>query len=46
MHRSVLEGGAIGTLLSLRSGEMGQEAFDIVLDKAEHGEPRCQLIIG
>lgn len=57
MRRSVLEGSAIGTLLSLRCGVMNrqlaqamplsfQEAFDIVLDKAEHGEPLCQMIIG
>lgn len=57
MRRSVLEGSAIGALLSLRSGVMDrqlaqamplslQEAFDIVLDKAEHGEPLCQMLIG
>ena len=57
MRRSVLEGSAIGTLLSLRCGVMNrklaqamplsfQEAFDTVLDKAEHGEPLCQMIIG
>lgn len=57
MRRSVLEGSAIGTLLSLRNGMMDeeltqdmpltlQEAFDIVLDKAERGEPLCQMIIG
>ena len=57
MRRSVLEGSAIGALLSLRCGVMNrklaqampmslQEAYDIVLDKAEHGEPLCQMIIG
>lgn len=57
MRRSVLGGSAIGTLLSLRSGVMDrqlaqampltlQEAFDTVLDKAEHGEPLCQMLIG
>ena len=57
MRQSVLGGSAIGALLSLRSGVMDrqlaeampmtlQEAFDIVLDKAEHGEPLCQMIIG
>lgn len=50
MRRSVLGGSAIGVLLSMRSGVMDRklaqsmplslrEAFDIVLDKAEHGEP-------
>lgn len=57
MRQSVLGGSAIGTLLSLRCGVMNwelaqamplslQQAFDIVLDKAEHGEPLCQMIIG
>ena len=57
MRRSVLGGSAIGALLSLRSGVMDrqlaqamplslQEAFDTVQDKAEHGEPFCQMIIG
>ena len=57
MRRSVLEGSAIGVLLSLRSGVMDrqlaqampltlQDAFDTVLDKAEHGEPFCQMLIG
>ncbi len=57
MRHSVLAGSAIGTLLSLRSGVMDrrlaqamplslQEAFDIVLDKAEHGEPLSQMLIG
>lgn len=57
MRHSVLEGSAIGTLLSLRSGVMDeelaqsmplsfQEAFDVVLDKAERGEPLCQMLIG
>lgn len=57
MRQSVLRGSAIGALLSLRSGVMDrqlaqamplslQEAFDIVLDKAEHGEPLCQMLIG
>lgn len=58
MHRSVMGGSAIGTLISLRCGVMDnrleqtmpleslQVAFDIVLDKAEHGEPFCQMVIG
>lgn len=57
MRRSVLGGSAIGALLSLRSGVMDrqlaqampftlQEAFDTVQDKAEHGEPFCQMLIG
>lgn len=58
MRRSVLGGSAIGGLLSLRSGVMDrrlaqampfgglQDAFDLVLDKAEHGEPFCQMPIG
>ena len=57
MRRSVLEGSAIGALLSLRSGVVSrqlaqampftlQEAFDTVLDKAERGEPFCQMLIG
>ena len=57
MRQSVLGGSAIGVLLSLRSGVMNrqlarsmpltlQEAFDAVLDKAEHGEPFCQMLIG
>ena len=57
MRRSVLMGSAIGTLLSLRCGVMNrqlaramplsfQEAFNTVLDKAEQGEPLCQMIIG
>ena len=57
MRHSVLAGSAIGALLSLRSGVLDrrlaqamplslQEAFDIVLDKAEHGEPFSQMLIG
>ena len=57
MRRSVEEGSAIGALLSLRSGVMNRrlaqtmpftlrEAFDTVLDKAEHGEPFCQMLVG
>ena len=57
MRRSVLGGSAIGVLLSLRSGVMNRrlaqampltlrEAFDTVLDKAEHGEPFCQMLVG
>lgn len=57
MRYSVLGGSAIGVLLSLRSGVMDQqlarampltfqEAFERVLDKAEHGEPFCQMLIG
>lgn len=58
LHRSVEQGSAIGVLVSLRSGEMPawrqkkmpfsslQEAFDIVLNKAERGDPFCQYTIG
>ena len=58
MRRSVLGGSAIGTLIAMRCGVMSDEleqnmpleslqaAYDIVLDKAEHGEPFCQMAIG
>lgn len=58
MRQSVLGGSALGTLISMRCGvleddleramplESLQEAFDIILDKAEHGEPFCQMVIG
>lgn len=58
MHKAVEQGSAIGVLLALRSGELSetdrarmpfaslQEAFDIVLKKAEQGEPFCQYTIG
>ncbi len=58
MHQSVDQGSAIGVLLSLRSGELApwrekkmpfsslQEAFDIVLAKAEGGDAFCQYTIG
>ena len=57
MRHSVLGGSAMGALLSLRSGVVSrqlaqampftlQEAFDTVLDKAERGEPFCQMLIG
>lgn len=58
MRQSVLGGSAIGALIAMRCGVMNdrlerampfeslQEAFDLVLDKAEHGEPFCQMVIG
>lgn len=58
VRRSVLGGSAIGVLISMRCGVMDgslkqsmpfgslQEAFDVVLDKAERGEPFCQMLIG
>lgn len=58
MRQSVLGGSAIGTLISLRCGVMDdkleqampleslQAAFDLVLEKAERGEPFCQMAIG
>lgn len=58
MRRSVPGGITIGTSIALRYGIMSkklerstpleglQAAFDIVLDKAEHGEPFCQMVIG
>ena len=58
LHKSVEQGSALGVLICLRSGELKpylekkmpfsslQEAFNIVLDKAEAGEPFCQYTIG
>ena len=58
MHKSVEQGSAMGVLLALRSGELTdrdkarmpfaslQEAFDVVLEKAEQGEPFCQYVVG
>ncbi len=58
IHKSVEQGSAIGVMLALRSHELKpavrakmpfssvKEAFDIVLEKAEQGEPFCQYIIG
>ena len=58
MHKSVEQGSAIGVLVALRSGELKpglrakmpfsslQEAFDIVQDKAEQGDPFCQYTVG
>ena len=58
MHKAVEQGSAIGVMLALRSGELKpwlrkkmpfaslQEAFDIVLEKAEQGEPFCQYTVG
>lgn len=58
MHKAVEQGSAIGVLLALRSGELKpdvkrkmtfsslQEAFDVVLEKAEAGDPFCQYTVG
>ncbi|MCI8577453.1 MAG: sel1 repeat family protein [Lachnospiraceae bacterium] len=58
MHKSVEQGSAVGVLLALRSGELSpqlmqkmpfsslQEAFNIVLAKAEQGDAFCQYTIG
>ncbi|MCI9569616.1 MAG: sel1 repeat family protein [Lachnospiraceae bacterium] len=58
MHKAVEQGSALGVLLALRSGELSssmrakmpftnlKEAFDIVLKKAEQGEPFCQYTVG
>lgn len=58
LHRSVDQGSALGVLVSKRSGELPEwrirkmpfaslkEAFDIVLQKAQDGEPFCQYMIG
>lgn len=58
MHKSVEQGSAIGVLLALRSGQLTpelkakmpfsslEEVFQIVLRKAESGEPFCQYTIG
>ncbi len=58
MRRSVLLGSALGVLVSMRCGVMDdelketmpfaslKEAFEIILDKAERGEPFCQMVIG
>lgn len=57
IRRSVQQGSALGVLIALRCGEMDaaleqsmpfenlEEAFRIVLDKAERGEPFCQYVI-
>ncbi len=58
MHKSVEQGSAIGVLLALRSKQLTpelkakmpfsslEEAFQVVLGKAESGEPFCQYTIG
>lgn len=58
LHQSVAQGSALGVLVCLRSGELKpaiqrtmpfsslQEAFDIVLQKAEDGDAFCQYTIG
>ena len=58
LYKSVLQGSALGMLMAMRSGELRdwlqdemssvrlQESFDIVLKKAEGGEPFCQYVIG
>ncbi len=58
IRKSIEQGSAIGVLLALRSGQLTpelkermpfsslEEAFNIVLEKAEGGEPFCQYMIG
>lgn len=58
LHQTVEQGSAMAALTCLRTGDMTpslekkmpfaslQEAFQIVLDKAERGEPFCQYVIG
>ena len=58
MHQSVAQGSALGVLVSMRMGELTpsvekkmpfasiQEAFDIVLQKAEAGDAFCQYTVG
>ena len=58
MHEAVEQGSAMGVLLALRSGALTpelkarmpfadlKEAFEIVLEKAEGGEPFCQYTVG
>lgn len=58
MRKSVEQGSAIGVLLALRSDQLTpelrermpfsslEEAFHIVLEKAERGEPFCQYTVG
>lgn len=57
-HKSVEQGSALGVLVSLRTGELTPsaekkmpfanllEAFNIVLEKAEAGDPFCQFTVG
>lgn len=57
LHKSVEQGSALGVLVSLRSGQLTpavqrkmpfsslQEAFDIVLQKAETGDAFCQYTV-
>lgn len=58
MHKSVEQGSAIGVMVALRSGELTpqlrarmpfsslQEAFDIVVEKAQLGDAFCQYTVG
>ena len=58
LRLSVKQGSALGALICLRTGDLTpelesempfgslQEAFDVVLAKAEEGEPFCQYVIG
>lgn len=58
LHQSVAQGSALGVLVALRSGELTpsvqkkmpfenlQQAFDLVLQKAEAGDAFCQYTIG
>ncbi len=58
LQQSVECGSSMGVLVAMRSGLLTPElekrmpfrkikdAYDIILDKAEHGEPYCQYMIG
>ena len=58
MRKSVEQGSAVGVLVALRSGELSpavertmgfsslQEAFEVVREKAEMGDPFCQYTVG
>ena len=57
-HKSVEQGSALGVLVALRTGELTpqvrarmpfaslQEAFDVVLEKAQMGDAFCQYTVG
>lgn len=58
IHKSVEQGSALGVLVSIRCGEYSEEmakkmpfanlkeVFNVVLEKAEAGDPFCQYTIG
>lgn len=58
LHQSVAQGSALGVLVCIRCGELTpsvekkmpftdlQEVFDIVLQKAQAGDPFCQYTVG